>query len=62
MVKSIAQAMVLREDLIAWHIGRHSRDCKNLTEIQSVGFPVINALAGIEQINSANQIIKLTYA
>ena len=49
----------MRLHVKAWHISRDIGLCKQAGKVQALGFPVFNPLLGVEQVRTANQVIKL---
>ena len=51
--------MVLLQRLEAWDVGRHIGLGKQAAEIQALCFPVLDALAGVEQVGAADHVVEL---
>ena len=56
VIKRRLKAVVLRFELTAWTVVGGL--VKHTTEIQAVGLPVLDARAGIEQIDTADQFVE----
>ena len=62
LVERLLQAVVLALDLVPGHLGADRRHGKQTAKIQAAGFPVVYALAHVEQIGPTNQVVELADA
>ena len=54
--------MVLRIDMANGHIRPHFRSIEQTRKVKTLGLPVLNPFAHVEQVGSTHQIIELAYA
>ena len=58
VVKRLVQRMVLHVAVAARHVGRHRRTVEDAREVQPARLPVFDALAGVEQVAAADQLVE----
>ena len=62
VIQRLVETVVLRFAVEARDFGAHFRLVENTAEIEAAGFPVFDAWAGVEQVGTADQVIKLADA
>ena len=59
LVECFFQTVVLHIDMEARHISSDLRHRQQTAEIQATGFPMFDTLAHVEQVGTANHVVKL---
>ncbi len=62
MIERLGEAMILLFGLTARHVGRHIGLMEHAAEIEPARLPVLDALARVEQLGAADQIVELAHA